>query len=86
MTRLDALKSLAAERSAYVAFIDLKRGVGDYKQVVDYAEKILLCDEKIQLLNSISEVSNAQDAATLVKNEAQAIVDKIAQRAQENQS
>ncbi len=74
---------LDQERTAYIAFLDLKRSVGDWKQVAEYAQKILAIDEKALVVRSISEVSPSagmptglRSAQDLIRKEAEAIAQK----------
>ena len=85
MDRATAVQSLATQRAACVAFLDLKRQDNDWQGVAQYAAEIIAIDGKLSLLKQLEDKPNGvQTAANLIKQEAQAIAEKRAQRAQEN--
>jgi hypothetical protein len=81
MDKNTVLTMLDQERTAYMAFLELKRQVGDWPEVAGYAQKIMIVNEKIAAVKTVTSVpANAtmglRDAQTLLRQEANKVANK----------
>lgn len=67
---------LDQERTAYMAFLDLKRAMSDWAEVASYAQKILVISEKIAVVKTITVTNQPMglsDAQKVLRAEAEKI-------------
>lgn len=79
------LTMLINEKKAYAAFLDLKRNIGAWKEVSDFAQKIVMLDEKILLVKSL-EAQNATAAQDLLQRETQNVANQLKAKANARQT
>jgi hypothetical protein len=81
MDKNTVLVMLDQERTAYMAFLELKRQVGDWPEVAAYAQKIMIVNEKMAAVKTVSSVpANAttglRDAQNILRKQADEIASK----------